>query len=54
MWLKADAHENMDPISVTADTSHFDRSRLKTEAAKNMYTIMSVTADTSDFDRSSK
>ena len=33
-------------MSVTADTSHFDRSWLKADARKNMSSI-SVTADTS-------
>ena len=36
---------------VTADTSQFDRSWLKSEAPKNMY-LMLVTADTFHFDRS--
>ena len=38
-------------MSVTADTSHFDRSWLKDDARRNMYPI-SVTADTSHFDKS--
>ena len=38
-------------MSLTADTSHFDRSWLKAEAPLNM-SAMSVTADTSHFDRS--
>ena len=41
----------MAPVSVTADTSHFDRSWLKADAAENMY-LMLVTADTSHCDRS--
>ena len=38
-------------MSVTADTSHFDRSWLKVDARENM-NAMSVTAETSHFDRS--
>ena len=49
--LKVDAPANINPMSVTADTSHVDRSWLKLDAPENMYR-MSVTADTSHFDRS--
>ena len=49
--LNEEAPENMYLMSVTADTSHFDRSWLKVEALKNMFAIL-VTADTSHFDRS--
>ena len=49
--LKAEAPWNMDLMSVTADTSHFDRSWLNSDALENM-DLMSVTADTPHFDRS--
>ena len=46
-----DVSENMTPMSVTADMSHFDRSWSKADAPENMDHML-VTADTSHFDRS--
>ena len=44
--MKADASENMPPMSVTADTCHFDRSWLKVDASTNMdCMLVTVTAD---------
>ena len=49
--LKAEAPKNMFLMTVTEDTSHFDRSRLNDKASENIYPML-VTDDTSHFDRS--
>ena len=46
--MKADARVNMDLMSATDDTSHFDRSWLNPDASENM-DAMQVMADTSQF-----
>ena len=49
--LKDEARWNMYSMSVTADTSHFDRSWLNLDAPVNINAML-VTADTSHLDRS--